>query len=417
MPHFNQIISLIAILHLLHISQLSRMGVAAMTNWNTTNIPPQQGRSAIVTGTGGLGYETALALARAGGDVVLAGRSAAKGMASVAQIQAAAPGARIVFEQLDLASLASVAAFSDRILGTRASLDLLVNNAGVMTPPTRQTTSDGFELQFGTNYLGHFALTARLLPLLQQGHAPRIVNLSSLAHRSGAIQFDDLQWERSYKPWASYAQSKLAMLMFALELQRRSDAAGWGLMSNAAHPGYARTELIANGPGKDAFLSKINVLIQPLISHSAADGALPTLFAATSPDAKGRHLLRAGLVLRTQGAAEASQDRTSRPGPGGGGASLGGIGAADRRDLAHEPGRGKHDGAGSHAVARRLIPSGGATPPGQRRLPHADQDASFAIPMLCSSVRLSSMCQLSVTRPSVILSRSVAMKRIAWPLP
>ncbi|WP_284945086.1 SDR family oxidoreductase [Acidisoma cladoniae] len=258
-----------------------------MTTWNTMNIPPQHGRSAIVTGTGGLGFETALALAKAGGDVVLAGRSAEKGRASVARIKAAIPSAQIAFERLDLASLASVEAFSDRILGARRRLDLLVNNAGVMTPPTWQTTSDGFELQFGTNYLGHFALTARLLPLLQQGHAPRVVNLSSLAHRSGVIRFDDLHRGRSYKPWASYAQSKLAMLMFALELQRRSDAAGWGLMSNAAHPGYARTDLIPNGPGKDAFLSKLNLLVQPLISHSAADGALPTLFAATSPDAAG----------------------------------------------------------------------------------------------------------------------------------
>lgn len=258
-----------------------------MSSWTTANIPLQHGRSAVVTGTGGLGYETALALVQAGGDVILAGRNADKGRASVAAIQAALPGAQVAFEQLDLASLASVEAFGVRMRAARSDLDLLVNNAGVMTPPTRQTTSDGFEIQFGTNYLGHFALTAHLLPLLLQGRAPRVVNLSSIAHRSGAIHFDDVQWERSYKPWKAYGQSKLAMLMFAFELQRRSTAGGWGLMSNAAHPGYARTELIPNGPGKDAFLSKLNVLVQPLISHSAAAGALPTLFAATSPDAAG----------------------------------------------------------------------------------------------------------------------------------
>ena len=256
-----------------------------MSAWAFSDIPPQQGRSAVVTGTGGLGYETALALARAGGDVVLAGRNPDKGAASVARIKAAAPAARIVFESLDLASLASVEAFAGRLLAERPGLDLLVNNAGVMTPPSRQTTRDGFELQFGTNYLGHFALTARLLPLLRQGHAPRVVNVSSMAHRTGKIHFDDLQWQRVYKPWPAYGQSKLAMLLFAFELQRRSDAAGWGLLSNASHPGYARTELIPNGPGTDGLLMKLGLLMQPLASQSAADGALPTLFAATAAGA------------------------------------------------------------------------------------------------------------------------------------
>jgi NAD(P)-dependent dehydrogenase (short-subunit alcohol dehydrogenase family) len=263
-----------------------------MAGWSFSDVPSQSGpsqraRTAIVTGTGGLGFETALALARAGAEVILAGRNPTKGVASVAQIKTAWPGALITFEPLDLASLASVKAFSDRMLAGREALDLLVNNAGVMSPPTRQTTKDGFELQFGTNYLGHFALTARLLPLLRKGHQPRVVNLSSLAHRNAAIHFEDLQWECSYRPWASYGQSKLAMLIFALELQRRSDAAGWGLMSNAAHPGFARTELIANGPGASGVLMMLNRLFQPLVSHSAAQGALPTLFAATSPDATG----------------------------------------------------------------------------------------------------------------------------------
>ncbi|MBN9138569.1 SDR family oxidoreductase [Phyllobacterium sp.] len=258
-----------------------------MADWTFSDIPSQRGRSAIVTGTGGLGYETALALARAGGEIILAGRNGKKGAAAVAQIKAAVSGADIRFEELDLASLASVRSFGDRMREQRQSLDLLINNAGVMTPPTRQATGDGFELQFGTNYLGHFALTAHLLSLLIRGDRPRVVNLSSLAHRSGKIHFDDLQWQRTYKPWPAYCQSKLAMLMFAFELQRRSDTAGWGLMSNAAHPGYARTELISNGPGTSGLLPRVSMLMQPFASHSAADGSLPTLFAATSPAATG----------------------------------------------------------------------------------------------------------------------------------
>lgn len=255
--------------------------------WTTSNIPSQNGRLAVVTGTGGLGYWTALALAQTGAQVILAGRNESKGVEAVTNILSAVPTARITFEKLDLASLASVAAFAERIAAQHSSLDLLINNAGVMTPPQRQVTADGFELQFGTNYLGHYALTARLLPLLLRGKQPRIVNVSSGAHRlGGTIHFDDLQWERTYKPWSAYAQSKLANLLFALELQRQSDAQGWNLMVNAAHPGYARTELIPNGPGLHGFSGWFDLhVLQPIMSHSAADGALPTLFAATSPDA------------------------------------------------------------------------------------------------------------------------------------
>jgi len=258
-----------------------------MAQWTANDVPSQAGRLAVVTGTGGIGYETALVLAQHGAEVILAGRNERKGREAIHKLLALAPGARVRFELLDLADLSSVDAFSKQLLAQDRPVDLLVNNAGVMTPPSRRTTVDGFELQFGTNYLGHFALTARLLPLLQRGDAPRVVEVSSGAHRlGGAIHFDDLQWARRYKPWAAYAQSKLSMLMFALELQRRSDVAGWGLMSNAAHPGYARTELIANGPGANGLMWKINsALVRPFFSHSAADGALPVLFAATSPDA------------------------------------------------------------------------------------------------------------------------------------
>jgi NAD(P)-dependent dehydrogenase (short-subunit alcohol dehydrogenase family) len=257
-----------------------------MTDWSTADIPPLNGKTAVITGaTGGLGYETALALAGAGANVVLTGRNEAKGRDALQAIRRQFPKAEIAYDTLDLANLASVAEFASRYAAAHTSLDLLVNNAGVMALPQRKATSDGFEMQLGTNYLGHYALTAHLLPSLRQGHQPRVVNLSSLAHRSGAINFGDLQSAKSYSSWKAYCQSKLAMLMFALELQRRSDAAGWGLLSNAAHPGYARTDLIANGPG-NSLLWQLSKSLQPLISQSAAEGALPTLFAATSPDAK-----------------------------------------------------------------------------------------------------------------------------------
>jgi NAD(P)-dependent dehydrogenase (short-subunit alcohol dehydrogenase family) len=257
-----------------------------MTDWSTADIPPLNGKTAIITGaTGGLGYETALALAGAGAKVVLTGRNEAKGRDALQNIRRQFPKAEIAYDTLDLANLASVAEFASRYAAAHTSLDLLVNNAGVMALPQRQVTSDGFEMQLGTNYLGHYALTAHLLPLLRQGHQPRVVNLSSLAHRTGAINFGDLQSAKSYSSWKAYCQSKLAMLMFALELQRRSDAGGWGLTSNAAHPGYARTDLIANGPG-NSLLWQLSKSLQPLISQSAAEGALPTLFAATSPEAK-----------------------------------------------------------------------------------------------------------------------------------
>jgi NAD(P)-dependent dehydrogenase (short-subunit alcohol dehydrogenase family) len=258
-----------------------------MTGWTTADIPPLNGKTAVITGaTGGLGYETALALAGAGAAVVLTGRNEAKGRHALQEIRSQLPNAGITYENLDLAKLASVADFAARFAAGHQSLDLLINNAGVMALPQRQQTSDGFEMQFGTNYLGHYALTAHLLPLLRRGNQPRVVNLSSLAHRSGKIDFDDLQGAKSYNPFKAYCQSKLAMLMFALELQRRSSAAGWGLTSNAAHPGYARTDLISNGPGSGGLLGQLGRILQPFASQSAAEGALPTLFAATSPQAQ-----------------------------------------------------------------------------------------------------------------------------------
>ena len=257
-----------------------------MNPWLVADIPPQNGKLAVVTGaTGGLGYETALALARAGAEVLVTGRNAVKGRVAIEQIKRAVPSAKVRFTMLDRASLASIRAFATSMLANGRPLDLLINNAGVMDLPTRRLTEDGFELQFGTNHLSHFALTALLLPLLRKAQAPRVVNVSSLAHRGGKIDFANLQAERKYNSWAAYQQSKLANLLFTFELQRRSDAYGWGLMSNAAHPGYARTELIPNGPGTGGLKGIGMKVLGSFMSHSAAAGALPTLFAATSPEA------------------------------------------------------------------------------------------------------------------------------------
>jgi len=255
-----------------------------MAGSTQVEISSQLGRTAVITGaTGGLGYETALALAKAGSEVILTGRDDRKGRSAIEKISREVAGAKVSYQHLDLASLASVADFAQR-MHARHSLDLLISNAGVMALPRRQTTADGFEMQFGTNYLGHFALTARLMPLLRRASGPRVVSVSSLAHRTGFIDFDDLQGVRVYSPWKAYGQSKLAMLMFALELQRRSDAAGWNLTSNAAHPGFARTGLFASGPG--GLLSLATDFAAPFFGHSAAGGARPILFAATNPRAK-----------------------------------------------------------------------------------------------------------------------------------
>lgn len=262
-----------------------------MTEWTTKTIPDQTGRTAVVTGaTSGLGYETAKALASAGAKVVIASRNVEKGNAVLAEIRAAHPGADISFEPLDLASLASVANCAARLATALPQIDLLINNAGVMAIPTRHATEDGFEMQLGANYLGHFALTLRLLPTVLASPAPRVVTVSSLAHRSGKINFEDLQAERRYRPWTAYCQSKLATLMLALELDRIAQQAGWRLTSNAAHPGYSVTGLQSAGPrmGRSgpSWLERFGKLIEPIASQSAADGALPTLFAATSPSAR-----------------------------------------------------------------------------------------------------------------------------------
>jgi len=248
-------------------------------------MPRQDGRSAIVTGTGGLGLEVARALAVAGADVVIAGRDARKGADAVSRVVSDEPAASVRFEPLDLASLASVTQFTERMCERQPRLDLLVNNAGVMVPPKRCETADGFELQFGTNHLGHFALTGQLLPLLRASEHARVVSVSSVAARAGSTDWDDWNARTDYAPMPVYARSKIACLMFALELERRSTAAGWLISSIAAHPGVARTELLHNGPGRGSAHSIARTLL-PFLFQPAAQGALPLLFATTAPDAQ-----------------------------------------------------------------------------------------------------------------------------------
>lgn len=254
--------------------------------WSVGDIPHQRGKRAVVTGaTGGLGFETALELARREARVILAGRNPEKGKVALSRILQQVPQAQVTFELVDLASLACIEEFARRLLEADQPIDLLINNAGVMALPRRKVTADDFELQFGTNYLSHFLLTARLLPLLRKSSHSRVIQLSSLAHRRGAIHFDDLQQVR-YDPWRAYCQSKLAMLIFAFELQRRSDEAGWNLLSLAAHPGWARTDLVDNGPASESgrgCLWALTRLVTPLVTQSAAAGALPTLYAACHP--------------------------------------------------------------------------------------------------------------------------------------
>lgn len=258
-----------------------------MTQWTTRDIPPQNGRTAIVTGAGGLGFEDALELARAGADVILASRNPDKGAISVERIRREVPSARVRFEVLDLADLTSVETFTARVMDQLSKLALLINNAGVMRPVRRMETADGFELQLGTNHLGHFALTGRLMPLLKATGGSRVVTLSSVAARGGSIDFDDLQAShKAYDSMAAYSQSKLACLMFALELQRRSTAHGWGVASLGAHPGLSSTELLDNAPGAGRRVPLVYRIVRAVMMQPPSQGALPTLYAATDPGAK-----------------------------------------------------------------------------------------------------------------------------------
>jgi NAD(P)-dependent dehydrogenase (short-subunit alcohol dehydrogenase family) len=255
--------------------------------WTAERIPDQSGRTAVVTGANsGLGLVTARELARKGAHVVLACRNLDKGRAALADVQAAAAisGAAPELEELDLASLDSVRAFAERLTAKHDGIDLLINNAGVMAPPRRRT-ADGFELQLGTNHLGHFALTGLLLPAMQGRDDARVVTLSSNAHKFGRIAFDNLNGDRRYFRWNAYGQSKLANLLFALELDRRLRASGSTVKSLAAHPGYAATNLqSAAAPLVDRLVMKLGNLV---IAQNDEMGALPVLYAATAPGLEG----------------------------------------------------------------------------------------------------------------------------------
>jgi len=257
--------------------------------WTVNDMPDLTGKIVVVTGgNSGLGLEAARRFARKGAHLVLACRDLVKAAVAVEIIRSESVGARVDSLPLDLASLASVREFASRFVAHYSQLDLLCNNAGVMALPYRKTV-DGFEMQFGTNHLGHFALTGLLLDRLLTTPGARVVNVSSGAHRMGKIRFDDLQWERGYRKWAAYGQSKLANLLFTYELQRRLERAAKGLLSVAAHPGYAATNLQAAGPRMEgsSFLERFSEWSNSLFAQSAAMGALPILYAATMPDVRG----------------------------------------------------------------------------------------------------------------------------------
>lgn len=258
----------------------------------TFEVPDLSGKLAVVTGgSDGIGFGLAGRLAAAGAEVILPVRNADKGAAAVDRIRGRVPDAAVSIRRLELSSLQSVADLAGELNSEGRPIHLLINNAGVMNPPSRQTTADGFELQWGTNHLGHFALTARLLPLLRAGWA-RVTTQSSISARSNAINWDDLDFEKSYSTGKAYSQSKIANLMFALELDRRSAAAGWGVTSNASHPGVTPTNLLAAQPGmgrsSDTFsVRMIRTMARLGVLNTVDEGLLPALYAATSPTASG----------------------------------------------------------------------------------------------------------------------------------
>jgi NAD(P)-dependent dehydrogenase (short-subunit alcohol dehydrogenase family) len=258
--------------------------------WSLKHIGSQQGKRVLVTGANsGIGYHAALELAKRGATVVMACRNPQRGEEAVERLRKAVPGAMVELLTLDLASLSSVRGAAEQELEAGRPLDLLLNNAGVMTPPERSLTADGFELQFGTNVLGHFLLTALLMPRLEEATLGRVVTVASIAHKSGQMQFDDLQFEEVYDPMKAYAQSKLANLLVAFELERRLRSSSSTVISVACHPGVAGTNLFRAGD-----YGVLERLIRTIISYaiglflnSELQGALPSLFAATSDSALG----------------------------------------------------------------------------------------------------------------------------------
>jgi NAD(P)-dependent dehydrogenase (short-subunit alcohol dehydrogenase family) len=257
-------------------------------------VPDLTGKLAVITGANsGIGFGLTGRFARAGAEVILAVRNQAKGEDAIAKIRAELPDAALSIRRVDLASLASVAAFGEQLNTEGRAIDFLVNNAGIMAPPDREVTEDGFELQLGANHLGHFALTAHLLPLLRAAGGARVTSLSSLMNRVGRLDFDDLQSERSYSPTRAYGRSKLASLVFARELDRRSREADWHLRSNAAHPGATVTNLQVTGPSINRDRATLRMRVGnavariPFLFQQIPQGVLPALYAATSPAAVG----------------------------------------------------------------------------------------------------------------------------------
>lgn len=258
------------------------------------HVPDLSGRLAVVTGANsGLGLGLARALSAAGAEVIMAVRSRTKGEGAIAEIRRTVPDADLTVSEVDLASLNSVARLGEQLAAEGRPIDILVNNAGVMTPPQRLTTEDGFELQFGANHLGHFALTGHLLPLLRAAASARVVTVSSIAATQRGLTFDDVNAERGYRPMRSYGMAKLAQLMFAKELDRRSREHGWRLTSNAAHPGLTKTNLLSGASfGRDkptvgARITQATWRLLPFMWLDVDEGIKPTLYAAASPDAEG----------------------------------------------------------------------------------------------------------------------------------
>lgn len=271
-----------------------------MTKTIDITVPDLSGRRAVVTGASdGLGVGLAGRLAAAGAEVIMPVRNQRKGEAAIERIRRSAPGATVSLRELDLSNLESVAALGRTLTQEDRPIHLLINNAGVMTPPERQRTADGFELQFGSNHLGHVALVAHLLPLLRAGQA-RVTSQVSVAAARGSINWDDLNWERSYDGMKAYRQSKIALGLFGLELDRRSRAAGWGISSNLAHPGVAPTNLLAARPEVGRAKDTLGVRViralsaRGLLVGTVEGAALPALYAAASPDAQPGRLYGPG---------------------------------------------------------------------------------------------------------------------------
>jgi NAD(P)-dependent dehydrogenase (short-subunit alcohol dehydrogenase family) len=257
--------------------------------WVRSHIPQQHGRLVLVTGANsGIGFETARLLAQRGAHVVLACRNVERGRDALRRVRGHAPDARLELLELDVSDLSAVRRAADEVRSRHDHLDVLINNAGVMAPPLRRTT-EGFELQFATNHLGHFALTGLLLSALLAGERPRVVTVASNMHRRGRIRFDDLNWERSYDPVAAYSQSKLANLLFTFELQRRAAGAGLPLISLGAHPGWTATALYRRGGhmNQTSLAERVVSAVNSVLAQDAAHGALPTLAAAALPEARG----------------------------------------------------------------------------------------------------------------------------------